>query len=103
MAGKGLVGRLIFLSFFIITMISAVSLQYPNKPTNKDSNGECVTVSGKCYSAFGSDGNYHIVGNCIGGSCGPCPFNPLICCVVAGGNCTTDDNRQWGVCAPTCE
>ncbi len=89
MVGKGLVLCLFFLSFFIITMISAASLKHSIERTNNGS--ECVTVPSDC-----------VYGSCNGGECGLCSYVSDYCCPLTPGNCISPSGVFYGVCAPVC-
>ena len=95
MIREGLVFCLMFLLFFIITMISPASLKHSSEPTNNVSSvakRECVTVPGRCFA-----------GGCEGGTCSPCPFDPLLCCPLILGNCTSAGGVHYGLCNIVCE
>ncbi|CAF1515698.1 unnamed protein product [Adineta ricciae] len=64
------------LSCFIITIISAAPLEHHSQQTNS---------------------------NCTGGTCGLCPHDPLRCCLLTPGRCTSIDGVPYGLCAPKCD
>ncbi len=94
MVGEGMVRRSILLLVFIITMISAATIMQSIERTKNGSsraNAVCISAPTSCSA-----------GICTGGSCNPCPNDPLLCCLVSPGNCLSANGVSYGVCAPTC-
>lgn len=94
MLGEGLVLRLGFLLLFIIAIISAASLTNTTETTNnglRGANMECAVVASSC-----------VYGSCKGGTCNPCPHNPLLCCPNEVGTCTSAGGAAYGACTSPC-
>ena len=78
-------------------MISAVSINhwieeiYDNNGTNATITG-CIAKPTRCT-----------YGNCTGGTCARCAFNPLLCCPDVTGRCLSFGGNDYGSCTPDCE
>ena len=78
---RGSVLRSILLLSFMMAMISAAFFHYPieqSKNSTRSNTPECVAVPGKWFG-----------GDCVGGTCRPCRVDPLLCCSVDTGSCTS--------------
>jgi len=94
MVGEDLLLRSIFLLFFIITMISAASLKHSIERTNNGSSvGNRVRILIPVACTYGV---------CIGGSCIPCPIDPLRCYNDIPSTCYTSTGVPYGYCVPVC-
>ena len=94
MARESSIFHLTLLFIFIISVGSAVMVKDSTVPTNNSLTGigkTCAAIPNDCFA-----------GRCNGGVCGPCPHNPLRCCLLAAGNCTSSKGVPYGLCAPTC-
>ncbi|CAF1661237.1 unnamed protein product [Adineta ricciae] len=83
------------LSCFIITIISAAPLEHHSQQTNSTSSNK--------YVQWVPEPATCVAGNCTGGTCGLCPHDPLRCCLLTPGRCTSIDGVPYGLCAPKCD
>ena len=94
MARQSLLFRSILFLFFVILTVSTVSIKQPVERTKNvlsSADRACAAVPGKCFA-----------GNCIGGACSACPYDPLQCCLSTLGTCYSAGGVAYGLCAPTC-
>ena len=94
MARESSIFHLTLLFIFTIGMNSAVMAKHSSTPTNNRLTGTsalCIVKPDNCTH-----------GICLGGVCGPCPYDPLNCCLSTLGTCISGSSVPHGLCAPAC-